>query len=133
MDLVELLVPIFVCVVLPVAIVYITSRKSSNEINKRTDVLIKAIESNIGIDADKLAEAFSKKSKSAGELLNQRLLRGCMWSLIGIVVLVVGLISNVELFFEYDLILFGGISLAVGLSYLIVYFISRKQIVNDEK
>ena len=55
-----ILVPIFVCVVLPVAIVAIVFAAAMNNDNKRAKVLIKAIESNCGIDADKLAEALQK-------------------------------------------------------------------------
>ena len=51
------LVPIFVCVVLPVAVVAIIAATKMNNDNKRSKVLIKAIESNCGIDADNLAEA----------------------------------------------------------------------------
>ena len=53
----QILVPIFVCVVLPVAIVAIVFAAAINNDNKRSKVLIKAIESNCGINADKLAEA----------------------------------------------------------------------------
>lgn len=127
------LVPIFVCVVLPVAIVAITAATKMNSDNKRSNVLIKAIESNCGIDADKLAEALQKPKKTAREILNQRLLRGCIFSFIGLALCIVGIVSlclGTE--FAADLVtiplLFGGASLAVGLGYLVVYFVTRKQI-----
>ena len=75
-ELVTILVPIFLCVVLPVAIVAIIYWEKINSTNKRTQVLIKAIEANNGINADKLAEALSGQRKSAKEILNGRLLRG---------------------------------------------------------
>ena len=97
----QILVPIFVCVVLPVAIIAIIFGASINSDNKRSKVLIKAIESNCDIDADKLAEALQKPKKTAME-------------------------------FQTDAVtvplIFGGISLAIGLSYLVVYFVTRKQI-----
>lgn len=127
------LVPIFVCVVLPVAIVAITAATKMNSDNKRSNVLIKAIESNCGIDADKLAEALQKPKKTAREILNQRLLRGCIFSFIGLALCIVGIVSlclGTE--FAADPVtiplLFGGASLAVGLGYLVVYFVTRKQI-----
>ncbi|MDE6488700.1 MAG: hypothetical protein K2L46_05410, partial [Paramuribaculum sp.] len=76
------LVPIFVGVVLPIAIVAITAASKINNDNKRSKVLIKAIESNCGIDADKLAETLQKPKKTAREILNLRLLRGCIFSFI---------------------------------------------------
>lgn len=127
------LVPIFVCVVLPVAIVAIVFAAAMNNDNKRAKVLIKAIESNCGIDADKLAEALQKPKKTAREMLNLRLLRGCIFSFIGLALCIVGIVSlcmGTE--FSADQVtvplVFGGSSLAIGLSYLVVYFVTRKQV-----
>ncbi|MDE6301108.1 MAG: hypothetical protein K2M19_05285 [Muribaculaceae bacterium] len=127
------LVPIFVCVVLPVAIVAIVFAAAMNNDNKRAKVLIKAIESNSGIDADKLAEALQKPKKTAREILNLRLLRGCIFSFIGLALCIVGFVSFYcigalsEDFVTVPLV-FGGASLAIGLSYLVVYFVTCKQI-----
>lgn len=131
----SIIVPIFVCVVLPVAIVAIVYAASINSDNQRSKVLIKAIESNCGIDADKLAEALQKPKKTARQILNLRLLRGCIFSLIGLALFIVGIWAFcMDLEFRSEPVLlpllFGGSSLAIGLSYLIVYFVTRKQ-VND--
>ena len=131
--MVEILVPIFVCVVLPVAIVAIVFASAMNSDNKRAKVLIKAIESNCGIDADKLAEALQKPKKTARETLNIRLLRGCIFSFIGIALCIVGTISfHMGSEFASDPVtvplIFGGASIAIGVSYLIVYFVTRKQV-----
>ena len=129
----QILVPIFVCVVLPVAIIAIIFGASINSDNKRSKVLIKAIESNCDIDADKLAEALQKPKKTAREIHNLRLLRGCIFSLVGIAVCIIGIIAySMGTEFPADAVtvplIFGGISLAIGLSYLVVYFVTRKQI-----
>lgn len=129
----EILIPIFVCVVLPVAIVAIVFAAAINNDNKRAEVLIKAIESNGGIDADKLAEALQKPKKTARELLYHRLLRGCIFTFIGIALCVVGIVlsyyvsESSEDSFIIPLV-FGGVSIAIGLSYLVVYFVTRKQV-----
>jgi hypothetical protein len=131
--MINALVPIFVCVVLPVSIVLIVFLTGINSDNKRAKVLIKAIENNNAIDANKLVEALKKQNKSAQEILNLRLLRGCIFLFIGLaltIVSIIGLISGTH--FEADPVaipmLFGGISLAIGLSYITVYFVTRKQI-----
>lgn len=128
----DVLVPIFICVVLPVALVGLILTPKINSDNKRARVLIKAIESNCNIDADKLAESLRQPRKTAREILNLRLLRGCIFSLIGIALGAVGIWNGiVEEDFEGDTavftLMFGGISLAIGLSYLVVYFVTRKQ------
>lgn len=129
----DVLVPIFICVVLPVAIVAIVFAAMSNRDNKRSQVLIKAIESNSGLDAAKLVEALQTPQKTSLELLNLRLLRGCIFSLIGVALCIVGIVSlcmGTE--FAADTVtvplVFGGASLAIGLSYLIVYLVTRKQV-----
>lgn len=129
----EILVPIFVCVVLPIAVVAITAASKMNSDNKRSKVLIKAIESNCGIDADKLAEAFQKPKKTDREILNIRLLRGCIFSFVGVALCIVGIVSFcIGTEFSADSVtvplVFGGASLAVGLGYLVVYFVTRKQV-----
>ncbi len=128
----ETLVLIFICVVLPVAIVAIVFAAAMNNDNKRSKVLIKAIESNCEIDADKLAEALQKPKKTAREILNLRLLRGCIFTFIGIALFIVGIVSLcIGSEFSADSVtvplVFGGASLAIGLSYLVVFFVTRKQ------
>lgn len=133
----NILVPIFVCVVLPIAIVLIVYLASMNSDNKRAKILIKAIESGNGIDADRLAEALRKPRKSARELLNLRLLRGCIFAFIGLGLVIMAVINTCcGVDFSEDSVtfpmIFGSISLAIGLSYLIVYYVNRKQ-VNEDK
>ena len=129
----EILVPIFVCVVLPVAIVAIVFAAAINNDNKRAKVLIKAIESNCGIDADKLAEALQKPKKTAREILNLRLMRSCIFSFLGLALCIIGAVSfymkaNDEAFLIILPLQLGALLLAIGLSYLVVYFVTRKQI-----
>lgn len=130
----QILVPIFVCVVLPVAVVLITVLGKMNADNRRAQIIIKAIEANNDVDVDKLAESMRRPHKSPRELLNLRLLRGCIFSLLGVALVVAGLVfinyqatrDTIALF-----MLSGGASLAVGVSYLVVYRVSRKQVDAD--
>lgn len=133
-QIVALLIPIAICVVLPVAIVFIISWSSNTRQKMRTQVLLKAIENNSSIDADKLADAMTggKIKKTPMDILNKRLLWGCVCTLVGIVLSVFGVV--------YDLmgyILCGGVLLAVGIGFLIVYFVThgdvKRQMALEEK
>lgn len=131
--MVHILTPIFVCGILPLAFAALVFAGAMNNDNKRAKVLIKAIEANCGIDADKLAEALQKPKKTAREILNIRLLRGCIFSFIGIALCIVGTVSFSmgSEFASYPVtvpLIFGGVSIAIGVSYLIVYFVTRKQV-----
>ena len=111
-----------VSVVLPIATVLIISLQQMNRDNKRSKIIIKAIEANKDIDTGKLLETLNKKPKSAREILNGRLLRGCMYSLIGAALAIMGIV-NLAMGEEFSAdpvtvpFVFGGISLAIGISY----------------
>lgn len=134
----EALIPISVAVVLPITIVLITSLTRINADNKRSQVIIKAIEANKDVDTDKLIESLKKSRKSAREILYARLQRGCMYSLIGLILMAVAL-GNFASGIKFSdepvglLMTFGGISIAIGLSYLITYFVTRKQVESSSK
>lgn len=130
--LVQILVPIAVCVVLPVLIVWIIFRAQMNGDNKRAEVLIEAIKSNNSVDTDRLINALDKPRKTSIEILNGRLLRGCILSLVGL------LVSVGSVWMKYEGYLIGGdfslfltiglICLAIGIGFLIVYFVTKKQL-----
>ncbi len=136
--MVEILVPIFVACVMPIAIVLIIALRKINEDNKRSQIIVKAIEANKDVDTDKLIESLKKQEKTPLEILNGRLLRGCMYSLIGVALEIVGIVNLANgTEFSADPVtvpmIFGGISLAIGISYLIVYFVTRNQIETPEE
>lgn len=127
------LVPIFVCVVLPVSVVLITSLTKMNINKSRTQILMKAIEVNKDVDVESLVESLRQPRKTPQELLNLRLLRGCIFSTIGMVLILTALILLLTgTMFYSEIIGFtmlpGGLSLAIGISYLLVCRLTRNQI-----
>lgn len=138
---VNALSPIFVFFALPVSIVWIICRASSNKDNKTAEIITKAIECNTAIDTDKIIEAFNKIRKTPLQILQQRLLRGCIFTLIGLASIICCIYSYrfadmmpeaLFLFIQIVTMLVTGISLAVGIAYLIVFFVTRKS-VNDNR
>lgn len=122
-------IPFGVCVVLPIAIVLIVFLTKINSDNKRAQVLIKAIESNNDINTDKLAEAMQNQKKSALEVLNLRLLRGCIFTFFGIALCTTKfVILDAPDSIKIILIVFGAASIAIGISYLVTYFVTRQQV-----
>ena len=123
----NVLLPLGICVALPVLIVWIVFRAGIIADRLRSQVLIKAIESNNNIDADKLAEAMQKPRKTPAERQQMRLMRGCLFSLLGLgalsyAVYLMSLEREDATFF-----ITAGVCLSVGISYLVVYFIARKE------
>ena len=129
----DILVPILCGAILPMVIVFIVSMRKKNSDNKRAEVMIKAIESGEEIDVDKLAEALGKPKRTPLEVLNGRLLRGCMFSLVGAALVILYFIwPEADSASRISVLFLGAISAAVGIAYLIVYFVTRGQI-SDEK
>ncbi len=125
------LVPLGICVALPVLIVWLCTRAVINSENRKADVLVEAIRNNAGVDTDKIAQALGRQRTTPRELLNLRLLRGAVSSLIGVVFIIATIILvsggyGIAELFGLPLIV-GGVFLAVGIGYLIVYFVSKNQ------
>lgn len=131
-SILEALIPISIVCILPICIVWIVNRRGIISDKLRAEVLLKALESNYNIDADKLAEALRKPVKTAREIRNMRLLRGCMFTFVGvlfIVIALVGLCSGADCTADPVILpaLAGSISLAIGVSYLIVWKVMGRQ------
>ena len=128
----EIIVLIGICVVLPVMLVWLITRVRRNEIDKKTEVMLKAIESGATIDSDLFKEA-PKKRKSTKERLLNRLICGCAASIIGAALTAIGIIPWMTLEDDYyaPLLIFGGISLAVGIALFIGFFVGRKMLAKE--
>ena len=65
----ETIVPIGICVILPIIIVWLIMRRKTNETNKRTEVLLAVIEKNPDLDMEDLIRKMNPKSKTTKERL----------------------------------------------------------------
>lgn len=134
----DIVVPIFVSCILPIAIALIVARVRINSDNRRTQILMKAIEAGNDLNADKLAEALRKPRKSAREILNRRLLLGCMFTLVGLAFMAIGIPAWIEegtftTSEASDPMTIGLVAMGIGASFLIVYFATRKDIKSDNE
>ena len=76
----DILIPIAVCVVLPVMIVWLVTRSKNQIVNRKMDVLIKAIENGQDIDPELLSDAAGHDAKKRS--VKMRLLRQLCWGVI---------------------------------------------------
>lgn len=126
----SIIVPIAICVVLPVSIVFLATWRQYNKDNKRAEILMKAIESNKEIDANKLAESLGSTNDQKSDILSKRLLRGLMFSFIGLAMIIGALLifGNGGSGDTPEFGIMGGtVLLAIGISYLIVYWVTNRQ------
>lgn len=129
---IEVIVPIFICVVLPVTIVWLVMRAKKNETDRKAEIMLKAIESGATIDPD-----FFKPQQTDRRTLKEKLLGrltgACVTSMLGIVFLVGGICFGWKLNLGPlpSLPLLGGILLAVGIALFVVFFVSRKMLAKE--
>ena len=133
-DLVPLIVPIAVCVVLPVAIVWLRVSQQKKQDALRAEVMLEAIRQGRDVDIDTLSKSMSNDKhgrRSPRRRLMNQLLCGCICSLIGLIFVVVGILDVTDNG-STDTLLVGGATTAVGISFLIVYFVGRKNLAAEE-
>lgn len=135
-DLVDILVPLGVCVALPVLIVWLTTRSKIIADKLRAQIILEAIRNNPNVDPKELAEMFKPATKSEKEILNKRLQRGTVCTFLGLGGIIGSLlISYFGYFTSEDLmvaIFLSVIVLAVGVGALVTFFYQRKQVANND-
>ncbi len=129
---VTVVVPIFVCVVLPVLIVWLALRARQHSIDKKAEIMLKAIESGATIDPNLLKP--QTEQKSLKEKLLGRLTGACVTSLLGVAFLVGGLVLDWNFAFlpiQIQTSLLGGILLAVGIALFVTYFAGKNMLAKE--
>lgn len=128
----DILVPITICVVLPVMIVWLVTRARQNETNRKTEIMLKAIEAGAAVDPN----LFSKDQGhiSLKERLLKRLTGACVTSLLGVACIILNLVQWAkwgETLSRSTLsmtLAMGCILLAIGVALFIVYFVGKKML-----
>lgn len=127
--LVQLLVPIGVAVVLPIAIVAIVFRSALASERNRKEIVLAVLEKNPDIDVEQLMKNLKKSEKLIKEKLLARLERGCLCCLMGVAFMVLYFFLGVQ---SEDLIVVVGPALiAIGIAFLISYFVGRRMLAQE--
>ena len=135
----DIILPIFMCVVMPVAIVWLVMRAKQNETNKMAEIMLKAIEAGIPLDPDFFKTQTRTLQKSLKERQLGWLTAACILIALGLGSILVGAIIILINNWTYDtaptaysLLTFAcGLVLVIGIALLVVYFI-RKRILAKE-
>ena len=129
MYLQNILLPIAICVVLPVLIVWIVGRVRQNETNRKTEIMLKAIENGQTIDPA-LFKTHKKKHSVKQDLL-EKLNGACITSLMGAAFLVLYLVQGDGSIFGNYLPYAAAAMLAVGIGLFISYFTGKKMLAKE--
>jgi hypothetical protein len=137
MDFFEyVMLPICICVVLPVLIVLIVGLVRKNETNRKAEIMLKAIENGVTIDPE-LFMAKTKKRGSIKQDLMDKLTGACITSLMGVAFIVLALVNayaggiSFNIFPSSYVPVAGAVLLAVGIGLFISYFVSKKMLAKE--
>ena len=132
----EILVPILICVVLPIFIVWLVTRARQHEIDKKTEIMLKAIESGVQIDTS-LFKTKQPRTRGIKEELLDKFTGACVTSFMGIAFLLISLVSTNNpdwvkgLWFLKTAPLAGAILLAVGTALFLSYLVGKRMLAKE--
>ncbi len=132
----SVLLPIGICVVLPVLIIWFITRQKKHEADKRTEIALAAIERNAEINVEEFIKSLqpTETHKTVKEKLMNRLFWGLGFAGLGLGLVlfeVYLLIKNGRAAGQF--MLFGLPSLFLGIGMIIAYYVSKKQLVDELK
>ena len=130
-DLFQILVPIACGSVLPIVIIWLNIRQRMNETNKRTQVVLAAIEKNPDMDIEELIKKISPKKKLLKEKLLEKLLWGCITVLLGIGMIVCHIYVDITTNSTSPCGFIGIILLAVGIAFFVNYRLGKKMLAKE--
>lgn len=123
--MVEIIVPIGVCVVLPVMVVWLVFRSRNHIVDRKAEVLLKAIENGQDIDPEMFASDDRSKNRSKRSLKMNLL--GRLQTGIILVIMGAGLVACAMLIPGKDsLLIIASILLALGIGFFVSFFVGRK-------
>jgi hypothetical protein len=129
------LLPIAMGCTLFVLIIRMIIRNKRNETDKRAEVALAAIEKNPNIDVEELLNKMAPKQKSLREKQANKLQRGIILSLVGLVFVGLGTFLGYEGGSNADdpvfASVFGFIFLAVGIAFFINFYVTKKMLAKE--
>ena len=130
MNFYELLLPLCVCVVLPVLIVWIVGRVRKNETDRKAEIMLKAIENGIEINPDLLKPSKPKKAFIKKDLL-EKLNGACITGMLGIAFLILMLTGKMPVYAIHYLPMAVAMLLAVSLGLFVSYFAGKRMLAKE--
>lgn len=131
-DLTELLVPIGICVALPISIVYLILKRKIISENNKKEIILAALEKNADVNIEELV----KKTSAPDKLLKEKLLKKLQWGLmavvLGIGLLIYAILVGNSLAVDLQFYVVGCVAiLAIGVSLLFTYLMGKKMLAKE--
>ena len=129
----ETLIPIGVCVILPIIVVWLNLRAKTNETNRKAEVMLKAIEAGKDVDPDYFKPA--RTTKTIKSQLLGKLTGACITFFIGSIVLAITCYMSAQGSIDAEdslaFSILGGIMVAIGVALFISFFVGKKMLAKE--
>lgn len=129
--LAEILVPIACGCILPIMAILLGVRQKMNETNKRTEIILSAIEKNPDMDIEELIKKISPKKQLLKEKLLTKLQWGVIATLLGVALIGSEIYLSVFKASSSPMGIVGMVLLPVGIAFLISYFTGKKMLAKE--
>lgn len=131
-ELVTIMVPLGICMVLPLGITALIVWEKRSKDNNRKEILLSALEKNPNVDIEELLKKFNPPTELIKEKLLKKLLWGMIFLFAGIGLIVTAIVAGLSGGWTSDTIYgmaaWGAAALAVGIGLLANYNIGRKML-----
>ncbi len=131
----DILVPLGICVFLPIMVVWLYIRRKMHSDDMRKEIILAALEKNANIDIEELVKKMNKPEKLLKEKLLKKLHRGMLAFILGVGMIGYGIYLNCNpMGGKYDPleITCGGLALsAIGIAFLANYYIGKKMLAKE--
>ena len=133
-DLVAILVPLGICVVLPVLVVWLVMRAKINSQNRNAEIMVEALRSNHPDAPEVLKSMMEKKSKTPFDKMIKKLAWGCVLTIIGMGLVILCCVMGFDRLIEddYDTLFIAICCLGAGIGLLITFFVNKRML-KDKK
>ena len=132
--MIESIAIIAIFCLVPILWIWLDTRRRMNETNSRTQIVMAAIEKNPDMDLEELMKKITPKGKMLKEKLLEKLLGGCITSVIGLGLIALGIYLSASGSDEdgaLTAISFGVMFLAVGSAFIINYGVGKKMLAKE--
>lgn len=125
-DIIETLIPICVMCVLPIMVVWLITRARVKKNDQKMAVLVKAIENGVEIDPELLISE-TESSRNTKMKLIRKLTTGIVCFIIGVALLICPSLDTFEDLAGLEMLYIGGgVFIAVGIAFAVVFFVGKK-------
>ena len=131
-NLFQTLIPIGIVVVLPIVIISLVMRNQRHEVDKKTELLMKAVENGATLDPAFFQQANSRRKRTVKDKLMGWLLAACITTGIGVMIAaVMTLALSLTGEFQKDadnvlFLIFPAVLIAVGIAFFIVRAVGKR-------